>query len=120
MLFTGMNGGAPWDLRPLSVGPFLQRKDTNGNSLAEFRLRAGFIHVPVPYLGCVSHESLYAISLSEAMRPWRVGGDYDKPIARRLVEEAGVPRGLFGTTKKAVAVGPERRLSARDDAGLLR
>jgi hypothetical protein len=35
-----------------------------------------------------------------------LGMNYDKPIARRLVEEAGVERGLFGTKKKAVAIVP--------------
>ena len=32
-----------------------------------------------------------------------MGGAYDRPIARRLVEEAGVPRHLFGQRKKATA-----------------
>lgn len=34
------------------------------------------------------------------MRPWSVGGSYDRPIARRVGEEAGIPRHLFGTLKK--------------------
>jgi hypothetical protein len=38
------------------------------------------------------------------MRPWSVGTRYDKPIPRRLVEGAGVQRGMFGNEKKAVAV----------------
>jgi hypothetical protein len=35
------------------------------------------------------------------MRPYRVGGYYDRPIARRLAEEAGLPRGSFARTKIA-------------------
>ena len=31
------------------------------------------------------------------------GGSYDRPIARRILEEAGVPRGIFGVTKRASA-----------------
>jgi hypothetical protein len=36
--------------------------------------------------------------------PWDVGGDYSKPIPRRIIEEAGVPRGTFGVSKRATAV----------------
>ena len=36
------------------------------------------------------------------MRPWILGRGYDRPIPRRLVEEAGVARDLFGGSKKAV------------------
>jgi len=36
------------------------------------------------------------------MAPWRLGSDYDRPIPRRILEEAGIPRQLFGTRKKAV------------------
>ncbi len=39
------------------------------------------------------------------MNPWRVGGGYDKPIARRIAEERGVPRSLFGQTKLNTTVG---------------
>ena len=38
------------------------------------------------------------------MRPWCVGGAYDRPIPRRIVESAGVERAAFGQTKRAVAV----------------
>jgi hypothetical protein len=38
------------------------------------------------------------------MRQWSIGGEYDRPIARRLAEEAGVPRHLFGQTKLATVV----------------
>jgi hypothetical protein len=36
------------------------------------------------------------------MRPWRVGGNYDRPIPRRLVEEAGVPRRAYAREKRAI------------------
>ena len=36
------------------------------------------------------------ISRSPEMGPWVVGHSYDKPIPRRILEEAGVPRGMFG------------------------
>jgi hypothetical protein len=33
-----------------------------------------------------------------------VGGDYSRPIPRRIIEGAGVPRGTFGVSKRAVSV----------------
>ena len=33
------------------------------------------------------------------MEPWSIGGDYDRPLARRILEEAGVPRSYFGSHK---------------------
>src|SRR5258708_10810292 len=38
------------------------------------------------------------------MAPWDVGGSYTRPICRRILEEAGVPRELFGMDKKAASV----------------
>jgi len=38
------------------------------------------------------------------MRPWDIGGDYNRPIARRIVEEAGIPREVFAVRKKAAGV----------------
>ena len=37
------------------------------------------------------------------MKPFAVGGEYDEPVARRLAEEAGVPRGSFGVEKLAAS-----------------
>jgi hypothetical protein len=104
ILFTGFNGGAIWGRWNGAVGPFLRRRDTSGDGLAEFRLRVGFVHLPVAYLGATQHASVYRISGSKEMEPWWTGRHYDKPIARRLIEEAGVDRGMFGVAKKTVAV----------------
>ena len=35
------------------------------------------------------------------MDPWRIGTDYDRPIPRRIAEQAGVSRELFGRRKMA-------------------
>ncbi|MBW2176817.1 MAG: hypothetical protein JRH03_07695, partial [Deltaproteobacteria bacterium] len=43
------------------------------------------------------------ISLSSEMEPWRLHNSYDRPIPRRIAEEAGVERHLFGIEKKFVA-----------------
>ena len=33
--------------------------------------------------------------------PYSIKGNYNRPIARRIVESAGVPRGIFATEKNA-------------------
>jgi hypothetical protein len=38
------------------------------------------------------------------MQAYSIGGNYDRPIPRRITEEAGVPRELIGTEKKAVSL----------------
>ena len=47
------------------------------------------------------------------MQPYSVGGDYDRPIPRRIVEEAGVGRHKFGMRKNAtnprLSISPELR-----------
>lgn len=104
MLYTGFLGDVVWDCN--STHQELSRdyvyKDPSGASFNEFRLRVGFIHVPVPLLTFTRHPEIHRISVSEAMAPWRVGGNYDRPIPRRLVETCGVPRNLYAQTKKAI------------------
>ncbi len=105
MLFTGYHGDKVWDRANKKAGPDMVRGDPSGCSLQEFRLRVGFINLPVPFIGCVQHASIYEISNSEEMNPWKVDfPGYDRPIPRRIVEEAGVPRGLFAQRKKAIAM----------------
>ncbi len=89
--------GAPWkDL-------VRSGRSSAGDGLGEFRLRTGFMHVPVPAFGFNRAAVVRAISESEDMRPWRLGTDYDRPISRRIVEESGVPRHLFGVEKQYTA-----------------
>src|SRR5437899_6110852 len=38
------------------------------------------------------------------MTPWAIPGRYNRPICRRIVEAAGVPREAFGIRKKAASV----------------
>ena len=73
-----------------------------GYSQNEFYFRAPALDFSLPMIGARMFNDIGAISRSEAMRPWSVGGDYDRPIARRLLEEAGVPRGAFATRKRRV------------------
>ena len=100
VMLTGGLGGWTW-LRTKEPTPGLERKDFSACSVTEFRLRVDFVDLPIPMFGMTEIESTVAISRSAEMRPWSVGGYYDKPIARRIIEEAGFARGSFATSKRA-------------------
>jgi hypothetical protein len=101
MLFVGHSGDNVWTRDNFRHYRDIVRGDTSGQGLAEYRLRVGFVHCPVPYIGHTSHPSLNRVANSAEMAPWSVGGHYDRPIARRIIEEAGIARGEFATRKYA-------------------
>lgn len=84
-----------------------------GRGTTDFRIRVGYLHFPIPYICAMHSPHLYAITRSEEMGPWTLGVSYDRPIARRLAEEAGVSRALFGQRKMG---GSGRELRAMNDA----
>ena len=102
-LLTGLNGDYVWGKDHQSGLPLLQRPNvvdlTSGNNMSEFRLRVGFIHLPVPFCGALRGPSIHKITRSQEMKTWSRGSKYDRPIARRIAEEAGVPGELFGQRK---------------------
>ncbi len=100
VFINGGVGAAMWRVgrRPRND---LWRIDLSGCSMTEFRLRVDFVDVPLPVFGMAQNESLQQITELEEMRPWSVGGYYDRPIPRRIAEEAGIPRGTFATVKRA-------------------
>jgi hypothetical protein len=95
-------GGRRWGILSDTGLPFLQDVDAlflAGCALGEFRMRVGFIDFPLGSSGGLHGAQIHAIGRSAAMKPWSVDG-YNKPIPRRIAEEAGVPRHLFGQLKK--------------------
>jgi hypothetical protein len=103
LLLTGYGGSRVWDKGDKLLEHF-RRSDQSGLSLCEFRLWAGFVHCPVTYMGGQQTSDLRAISNAPEMQPWDVPGDYTRPICRRILEEVGVPPGLFGSEKKAASI----------------
>jgi len=104
ILISGFHGDKMWDPHTRHPGPDIVRGDASGSSLAEFRYRVGFLHLPVPFIACQRHEDIHRIGNDDGMASWRVGGDYDRPLPRRIAEEGGVPRALFGQKKAAAAI----------------
>jgi hypothetical protein len=105
VVFTAYHGDKIWDVNT----PEKYRKDeiirtsTDGLNLSEIRLKSGFINVVVPFILAPNIKDVYVVSRSEEMHPWRLFNSYDRPIARRIAETAGIPRGAFGLRKKQVA-----------------
>ena len=112
VLLTGYSGDTIWSISA-QPNAHMAKGDTNGADLQEFRVQLGFIHVPVPMIAARKHADIIKVSQSEEMRPYRIGGDYDRPIPRRIVEEHGVPRSAFGQSKKATIL-----LFLADPAGM--
>lgn len=109
LLLTGFHGDYVWTTRTRRLGSHLTWKDPTGLSLSEYRLWAGFAHCPVPFMGARQVADIDALTRSPELAPWRLGGSYDRPIPRRVLEEAGVPREAFGMRKRAVNVLIRRR-----------
>jgi hypothetical protein len=108
VLLTGTWPAWIW-ARHAPYEPNLERDDMSGTSMTEFRLRIDCVYVPLAFFGATAQPSLTAISEQPDMRPFQVGGRYDRPIPRRLAEEAGLPRGTFALRKLGVSATLHRR-----------
>jgi hypothetical protein len=99
MFLLGRAGDAIWEDDNLYNFPdYFTPLNWNFGSatLNEIRLRLGFIHWSVLH-HCYPHApKLFEITSSAEMDPWHVPGNYDRPIPRRILETAGVPRESFG------------------------
>ncbi|AZT84113.1 hypothetical protein EHN06_11510 [Marinobacter sp. NP-4(2019)] len=104
LMFTGFNGDMVWSRGSSTSDDYLKRKDSTGVGFCEHRLVEGVIHCPVPFWGIRHLKDIKRISEDGEMTPWSVGGDYDRPIPRRIVESEGVPRDYFGQKKSATTV----------------
>ena len=119
VLVTGRYGDAAFKKNHSKMpGDFrLTQFHGGGSRLIEFRLRAGFLNFSPLYAGGLHLSAIHGIAASDEMKPWRLGGGYDRPIARRILEEAGVPRGMFGLTKAASAFYQFKSVADMSPAG---
>lgn len=100
LFFSGGYGDVIWD-RNSSIP---QEPKTGINELlCEYRLIEGIFVSVVPWWGIRRAAEIHKINQLDEMKPWTLGTDYDRPIARRLIEEAGIPRGEFAIRKKDTA-----------------
>jgi hypothetical protein len=104
LLFTGLQGDQMWNREPGTSLCGTWSWDPGGATMQEFRLRAGFVHMPPAAFGWQHADRLLRITRSPEMAPWSLPTSYDRPIPRRIAEDSGVPRELFGMEKKAVSI----------------
>jgi hypothetical protein len=104
VLVTGFHGDKVWGKETKALGADLVRGDMSGLSLCEYRLQVGFIQLPLAFMGVRQIRAINALSNSAELAPWDLPGDYSRPVCRRILEEAGVPREAFGMRKKMASV----------------
>ena len=105
LFFMGTRGDSVWARQNPNVNNDLDFSYGNQFSQAclvsqEHDYRACVVEIPVPMIGSDAWEDIHAISNSEEMLHWSVGGKYDRPIPRRLLEEMGIRRDEFGRKKQ--------------------
>ncbi|MBN1817285.1 MAG: hypothetical protein JW828_07980 [Sedimentisphaerales bacterium] len=104
ILCNGYHGDTVWgvDVPSECLTDQVIRQSLCGMSLMEYRLVCGFVSAPIPFLLADKIRDIHAITMSEEMKPWRTGKEYDRPIARRIADSMNVPRHLYGIHKKAI------------------
>ena len=105
LVFFGHWGDRIWGLEDRPLHTAFLRRDTSGTDVGEYRLVAGFIQCALPFIGGRQLGEILQISHHPELEPWDIGGPYSRPICRRIVEDAGVPRDTFGMSKRALFVG---------------
>ena len=103
ILTTGIYGGVVWN-KHHSPAEDLHGLDLSGCSLGEFRLRNDFLHLPIAFIGGQRWPDIHRISNAPDMAAFSVGGYYDRPVPRRILEEAGVPRAIVARVKNAASI----------------
>ena len=111
VLVTGFYGDSIWNPAWEHLGPEIVRKDASGLGFCEYRLRAGFVNCPPAFWAAREVAQVVGIGRAQEMKPWAVNADYDRPVARRVLEEAGVAGDLFGRQKRAVPKAQPHRSS---------
>lgn len=103
VVLTGFNGDVLWGMNT-PIRDNLERAETSGSSIYEFRLRQGFVHVPVAMILNKISSNIREISHSEEMARFVLKGtEYNRTIPRRIAEEMGVGRTQFGVKKAAAS-----------------
>jgi hypothetical protein len=103
ILVTGFQGGKVWSSDD-PPSPHIKRADLSGCSLGEFRLRTNFLHLPLAFIGIQRHPDIHRISNAPDMRSYAIRRSYDRPLPRRILEEAGIDRDRFARRKQGASI----------------
>lgn len=107
LMLTAFHGDMLWERTPFDLTEFLHRHDPSGASFNEWGLHEGVVHMSIGFWAIRRGEEIQKISILNEMKPWTLYNDYDRPIPRRIIEEAGVPRGDFGNAKRVASIASD-------------
>jgi len=101
IVFMGIRGERVWGKNEGHPNHELRFENEafSSTSATENRLRVGYIMLPMALFGATQWPSIHRISNSPEMAPFSIGGDYDRPIPRRILESRGVERSMFAQRK---------------------
>lgn len=99
---SGFGGDRVWSMAYGEKEPPHFPFYVGGYSQVELYLRAPAFDLSIPLIGARSAMDIGRISRSKPMAPWSIGGTYDRPIPRRIIEDAGIPRGSFADRKRRI------------------
>lgn len=122
VLVTGRHGETAWGRALHGRAPKLRgtyNQILPGVESIEQRLRCGYIQLHPAYIGALHGSALHRVNNHPELDDWDLGTGYDRPMARRIAEEGGVPRGLFGNVR-AGGAGGQPRLSPESLAEFLK
>lgn len=102
VLISGTYGDPIWEYNS-DLPKGLPVRTPFGKSITEYRLSKGFIFFAMAYMGARYPQIVRKISRSQEMKKYDIGGSYNRPVPRRIIEEAGVRRGDFAKTKVAAS-----------------
>jgi len=117
LFITGHRGDLVWGKGKMLVHNNLGHtwaRMLSGVNMMEHRLHVGY-HILSPTAIMERHnEAIYRITNSKEMAPWTLNNAYDRPIARRIIEEGGIPRGSFAKKKMGTGHASLQYLSFSD------
>jgi hypothetical protein len=110
ILVTGFHGDTMWNKVPYDKVTSELYHGGSGDSFNEFRLRIGFIHFILPYLGATQYPAIFKMTHSPKMQKYSSEPPhYDRPIAVRIITEENIPREMFAQTKMGSGTYPYMR-----------
>ena len=119
IVFKGEGGDRVWGLYDVcNVPDLISTYATYTDELShhEFSLRTGALFFAVPKIGFSNINDLFQIARRPDMEPWTMPGEYNRPIPRRILETAGLPRGSFAAKNQASGHANLHRAYARRPA----
>ena len=103
LMITAFHGDLVWEKDHYDISEFLVRHSTSAASLTEFALHRGVINCSIAFWAIQNVHEIQKIWRLDEMKPWTLDTEYDRPVPRRIVEEAGVPREIYAARKTTSA-----------------